>query len=124
MLVLLVIYFLARSKGHYRLVGLILAWSLVHGGPGGNFLSRTLYNSIAFGSLHAEVDMKDIPNGHFREELSKVQVVYFCLQLLCFVVIVIFLLQYLFCSKCIVDSEGLPFSQCMTYFSQYTVHLG
>jgi hypothetical protein len=35
-------YFAACAKGHYKLVGMILGWSLVHGGPGVTSLA-TLY---------------------------------------------------------------------------------
>ena len=52
--------FLAREKGHYRLVGVILAWSLVHGGPDGNFLSPTLYHAIAHGVDVTKADLNDI----------------------------------------------------------------
>ena len=40
---------IAREKDAYRLAGLILAWSVVHGGPGGKFLCPTLYDSVAYG---------------------------------------------------------------------------
>lgn len=39
--------FIAREKDLYRLVGMVQAWSLAHGGPCGNFFSGTLYDSIA-----------------------------------------------------------------------------
>ena len=64
--------FLAREKGHYRLVGVILAWSLVHGGPGGNFLSPTLYHAIAHGVDVTKADLNDIHDDRSSESLSKV----------------------------------------------------
>ena len=66
-------FFLAREKGHYRLVGVVLAWSLVHGGPGGNFLSPTLYHAIAHGVDATKPDPKDINDEHLSETLSKVK---------------------------------------------------
>ena len=64
--------FLEREKGHYRLVGVILAWSLVHGGPGGNFLSPTLYHAIAHGIDVTKADLNDIHDDRLSESLSKV----------------------------------------------------
>lgn len=64
---------IAREKGHYRLAGVMLAWSLVHGGPGGNFLSTSLFNAIAQGSNEpVSIDSKDIPDQEILEAVAKV----------------------------------------------------
>ena len=56
-----------------------MAWSLIHGGPGGNFLSNTLYNAIAYnGTCKIDKDIRDeistvcfnnIFNGNLNNEL-------------------------------------------------------
>ena len=63
--------FTACEKGYYHLVGLILGWSLAHGGPGPSFFSTTLYNTIAYGFSH-KADLKDIPDPDMQEKLMKV----------------------------------------------------
>ena len=58
----------ARSKGYYKLVGTAIAWSLIHGGPGGNFLSKSLYNAIAFSNGNCRVtNLEDIADKDLRE---------------------------------------------------------
>ena len=55
-------------------MGVVLAWSLVHGGPGGNFLSSTLYHAIAHGVDVTTPDLNDIHDDQLLESLSKVKV--------------------------------------------------
>ena len=64
--------YLARSKGYYILAGKIIAWSLVHGGPAGNFFSRSLYNAIAFNGNCRQTCMEDIADIELREKLTLV----------------------------------------------------
>ena len=64
--------FQARSKGAYKLVGKIIAWSLVHGGPGGNFFSKTLYNAIAFDGTCKNAYLEDIADRDLYEKISTV----------------------------------------------------
>lgn len=52
---------IAREKDAYRLVGLILAWSVVHGGPGGKFLCPTLYDSVVYGPDVTNPSLDDVP---------------------------------------------------------------
>ena len=65
------IFLTACEKGYYHPVGLILGWSLAHGGPGPSFFSTTLYNTIAYGFSH-KADLKDIPDPDMQEKLMKV----------------------------------------------------
>ena len=65
--------YVARSKGHYKLVGMIIGWSLVHGGPGGNFFSDTLFNAIAYGIGVKNANVEDIQDDTLRESLNKVR---------------------------------------------------
>ena len=51
---------------------MIIGWSLVHGGPGGNFLSNTLFNAIAYGIGVKDADVEDIQEPDVRESLNKV----------------------------------------------------
>ena len=53
-------------------MGVILAWSLVHGGPGGNFLSPTVYHAIAHGVDFTKPDLNDIHDDQLSDSLSKV----------------------------------------------------
>ena len=41
---------------------MVLAWSLAHGGPAGNFFSGTLYDSIAYGLGIRPPKLADIPD--------------------------------------------------------------
>ena len=66
------ISFQARSKGYYNLVGKIIAWSLVHGGPGGIFFSKTLYNAIAFNGTCKNAYLEDIADKDLNEKISTV----------------------------------------------------
>ena len=52
--------------------GIILGWSLVHGGPGGNFMSKTLFDCFAYGIDKTDADIEDIPDRDLRDELNKV----------------------------------------------------
>jgi hypothetical protein len=63
---------LARSKDFYKLVGRIIAWSLFHGGPGGNFLSKSLYNAIAYNGTSKIAHLEDISDKDLREKISSV----------------------------------------------------
>ena len=54
-------------------MGVVLAWSLVHGGPGGNFFSPTLYHAIAYGVDVTKPDLNDIHDDQLSESLSKVK---------------------------------------------------
>ncbi|XP_068744490.1 G2/M phase-specific E3 ubiquitin-protein ligase-like isoform X2 [Montipora capricornis] len=63
---------IAREKSSYRMVGLILAWSVVHGGPGGNFLSPTLYNSIVYGPGMTNPRLEDVPNPELKGKIEKI----------------------------------------------------
>ena len=62
---------LARENDSYRLVGTMLAWSVVHGGPGGNFFSPTLYNSIVYGP-ETNCRLEDVPDSHLKHKISQV----------------------------------------------------
>lgn len=50
---------------------MILGLSLVHGGPGGNFLSKNLFNAIAFGIGTKDADIEDLHGNEF-ENINKV----------------------------------------------------
>ena len=60
---------LAREKDQYRLVGVVLAWSLAHGGPAGNFFSTTLYDSVAYGPNLKPPRLKDVPDPELKQKI-------------------------------------------------------
>ncbi len=62
----------ARAKGYYKLVGAIISWSLVHGGPGGNFFSKTLFNAIAYGIGKKDAEIDDVHDNEVLEVINKV----------------------------------------------------
>ena len=62
----------ARAKGHYKVVGTIICWSLVHGGPGGNIFSKTLFDAIAFGIGTKDAEINDIHDNEVLEKINKV----------------------------------------------------
>ena len=64
--------FPARAKGHYKLVGIILGWSLLHGGSAGHFFSTTLYDVIAYGVGEKDVNVDDVQDYEVLENLNKV----------------------------------------------------
>ncbi|CAH3133273.1 unnamed protein product [Porites lobata] len=64
---------LAREKDAYRLVGLILAWSVVHGGPGGKFLCPTLYDSVVYGPDVTNPSLDDVPTLQLKEKIQKIE---------------------------------------------------
>lgn len=62
----------ARDKDLYFIVGMVLACSLAHGGPGGNFFSTTLYNSLAYGPYVKPPRLEDVPNQELKQKISRV----------------------------------------------------
>ena len=55
---------------------MILGWSLVHGGPGGNFLSKSLFNAIAFGIGTKDADIEDLHDNEL-ENINKVLLLFY-----------------------------------------------
>lgn len=51
---------------------MMMAWSVIHGGPGGNFLSKTLYNALAYGIENVSADPRDIPSSTMQEKMALV----------------------------------------------------
>ena len=62
----------AREKDSYRLVGVVLAWSVAHGGPAGNFFSTTLYNSIAYEAGAKAPLLDDVPDQGLKTKITQV----------------------------------------------------
>ena len=67
---------LAREKDMYRLVGVVLAWSLAHGGPAGNFFSPTLYESIAYGPGVKQPRLEDVPDQDLKQKITQVSLLF------------------------------------------------
>lgn len=59
----------AHEKYLYRLVGVVLVWSLWHAGPVGNFFSGMLYDSIAYGPGTSPPHLEDIPNQDLKQKI-------------------------------------------------------
>ena len=51
---------------------MIFGWSLVHGGPGGNFLSQTIFDAVAYGIGIKEAHLEDIADPTVIQSLNKV----------------------------------------------------
>ena len=66
--------FLAWRNDHYRTAGMMIAWSVAHGGPAGNFFCSSLYNTIAYGYT-IEPQIADIPDPALK---CKVEQVSYC----------------------------------------------
>ena len=66
----------AREKDLYRLVGMVLAWLLAHGGPVGNFFSGTLYDSIAYGPGRRPQKLGDVPDHDLKQKIIQVGVIF------------------------------------------------
>ena len=63
----------AQAKNYYHLVGLIIGRSVLQGGSGGNFFSKTMFNSVAYGAGLKDANMEDIPDNEVLVNLAKVQ---------------------------------------------------
>lgn len=68
---------LACEKGPYHLVGVVLACSLAHGGPAGNFFSATLYDSLAYVPGVRPPHLKDVPD-HVLKQIIQVSLIFNC----------------------------------------------
>ena len=66
----------AREKDLYRLVGVVLAWSLGRGGPVGNFFSGTLYDSIAYGPGTRLPRLEDIPDPDLKKKIIQASLMF------------------------------------------------
>ena len=66
----------AHKKDLYRLVGVVLAWSLWYGGPLGNFVSGTLYGSIAYGLGTRPPHLEDIPDQDLKQKIIQVSLMF------------------------------------------------
>ena len=58
------------QKQTYCLIGKIIAFSLIHGGPAQYFLARPVIDYIVYGK--ASPRPSDVPEQHIREALLKV----------------------------------------------------
>ena len=54
------------------MAGQVIAWSLIHGGPAGNFFSSSLYNAIVFTGKCRLAYIEDICNSELREKVNRV----------------------------------------------------
>lgn len=56
-------------------MGVVLAWSLAHGGPAGNFFSTTLHNSVAYGPNVKPPRPEDVPDPELKQNIIQVSFV-------------------------------------------------
>ena len=54
---------------------MVLAWSLAHGGPAGNFFSGTLYDSIAYGPGTRPPKLGDVPDQDLKQKIIQASVI-------------------------------------------------
>lgn len=51
----------------------MIAWSIFHGGPAGNYFSKSLFNAVVSnGSIDCETHIEDIPEQQLEEQINKV----------------------------------------------------
>lgn len=52
---------------------MLIAWSIFHGGPAGNFFSRSLFNGIVQDSNNGvcETFLEDVPNQDVQNQIIK-----------------------------------------------------
>ena len=55
---------------------MVLAWSLAHGGPAGNFFSGTLYDSIAYGLGIRPPKLADIPAQVLKQKIIQASLIF------------------------------------------------
>lgn len=55
---------------------MVLAWSLAHGGPAGNFFSGTLYDSIAYGLGIRPPKLADIPDQVLKQKIIQASLIF------------------------------------------------
>lgn len=71
---------LALDKKTYYYIGMIIALSLIYGGPAPAFLSPSIADYIAFGSA-SSASILDIPDLSIKEKLIKVGIYSACISL-------------------------------------------
>ena len=66
--------FIAREQGTYEIVGRILAWSIVHGGPAGNCFCKSMFNGVVYenSSPECETFAEDLPDEQIKKQVDKV----------------------------------------------------
>ena len=66
---------LAKAKNYYHVVGMIIAISIVHGGPGPKCFSSELYKAIVYGfrSVKPRIEMLDYELKELFEKVSKIR---------------------------------------------------
>ena len=67
------------DKRTYFYVGVMIALSLIHGGPGPEFFSPAVADYIVYGVQRVKARIADIPDNDIREKIKKVS--YILLQL-------------------------------------------
>ena len=68
-------FFAALEEDQYYLVGLFLAYAVVHKGPLPKFLHPALYEVLATGEI-SDSPIEDIPEEDVREKVTAVIIIY------------------------------------------------
>jgi len=62
----------ALEKGTYKAVGMVLAYSLIHGGPAPNFFSKQLYRMVSGQAAYGDCSVSDVSDMSVRQQLQQV----------------------------------------------------
>ena len=54
---------------------MLISWSAIHGGPGGNFLCERLFKALAYGMEAVDPKPEDIPNPNMQDKVHKVSLI-------------------------------------------------
>ena len=65
-------FFSAIREDRYFITGRAIAFSLVHGGPSPNFLSKTLFDCIVQGPEKSRPDLGYIADSEIHDKIQKV----------------------------------------------------
>ena len=64
---------ISLSEGYYKAAGLLMACSIVHGGPAPNFMAQWVFDYIAHGLHQVPLGIDDIQNKLPKKVAEKVQ---------------------------------------------------
>lgn len=67
---------ISLTEGLFKAAGLLMACSIVQGGPAPNFMASWVYDYLAFGLHHVPLKVEDVEDTSVREVAEKVSKLY------------------------------------------------
>ena len=63
---------LSVSNGSYKTAGIMIATSIIQGGPAPHCFARPVADILVYNEIHSDVDMQEINDFEIREKMKKV----------------------------------------------------